>query len=45
MISWENISDLQLKNKFEIFTLEQKFSYPTLRQVTQLLIKRSYKLK
>lgn len=39
MIFWENTSYLQLKNKFEIFTLDQKFSYPTPREVTQLLFK------
>lgn len=39
MIFWENTSYLQLKNKLEIFTLDQKFSYPTPREVTQLLFK------
>lgn len=45
MIFWENTSYLQLKTKFEIFTLDQKFSYPTPREVTQLLFKWSYKLE
>lgn len=42
MIFWENTSYLQLKNKLEIFTLDQKFSYPTPREVTQLLFKCSF---